>query len=274
MIGLKSLAALFLIWLLTVSRAEAEEGWNYIGQWEGAKTAEFDTIRMGHRQSITGLSRRALLIHGVSTVVLDGTCSLDIEAGYTFNQTGGMWRADELLSASRSFGQRGAIAVVFAPTKITGFDPVRVNVFRTDSTRSTCRYRVYQRYRTLSYALFQAQLTGAMETAAAEALRGLLPGGSSGANQRDGGVIIALVLANHAISDFLKNEFTSEMATAGVFTPSMRIGIHKSVLKSIAKHTGRLPDRDLELYANVIGALVRDVFWSLYKDPLEQLAAN
>jgi hypothetical protein len=269
---MRCLVVVIVLLVVQSDRALAEEGWNYIGQLEGDQTVTFDTRDNRYPQFITGLSRPALRIHGVSVVVQSGDCDFAIETGYTFNMRGGVWRADQLLSASKSMGGRGALAIIPAPPKLIGFDPVRINVFRTDNGRSQCRYRFYQRYRTLSYALFQAQFTGALDTIADEALRRALLGETAEQNQQDGGVIIALILANNAIQDFLVNGFTVEMAIAGDFSSPIRSGVRRSVVHAIETRIGQPLPRDLELYANVISAMTGDLFWSLYKDPLMDMA--
>ena len=271
---MRFLVGVIVLLIAQSGQALSEQGWNYIGQWEGDKTLNFDTRDSRYRQFVTGLSRPALRIHGVAVVVKSGSCYFAIEASKTFDKRGGLWRGDQRFSTNKSLGGRGALAIIPAPSKLIGFDPVRVNIFRTDNKRSHCRYRFYQRYRTLSFALAQAQITGALDTITSDTLRSTLLGKSAEQNQRDGGVIIALILANHAIQDFVGNGLTDDMAIAGSFTISMRLGINRSVVKAIEKRIRQRLPRDMQLYANVVSAMTRDIFWTLYKDPLSHMARN
>lgn len=253
--------------------AAADEGWNYIGQWDGDRTVDFDTRTSRYRQFVTGLTRRALLIHGVSVVVTSGSCDFEIEAGYTFDRIGnGLWRADERFGASKSIGGKGVLAVIPPPLKLMGFDPVRVNMFRTDSKNTHCQYRVYQRYRTLSHALLQAQFVGALDIMAYDALRSIVPKEAARTNQYDGGVIVAMTVANAAIENFLRSKLTADMMPAGEFTLEMRLGINQSVNEVISRVIGMPVPRSLENYVTVISAMTRDIFWSLYGEPIKHMA--
>lgn len=251
----------------------AAKEWNYVGQWRGDQTFDVDTRESPYRYLVAGLTQSPLVVKGVSVVVTEGRCDIDIEYGGAIHKPGVGKHIDDLVTASRS-PQGLPDFIVVGPTKrLLKEEPRLLHIFRTDNSDSPCKFRIYLRYRTLSHAILKQKILKGAEFG----LRRFVEGKVNSNSTLGDPTVFAISELWRALSSYMqaggwrdddKVRRLIESETKGS-VPTLR----QAVLSAIAKNINE-EERKKLLWVVVALAVAEDVFWELFNDPLTYLVSS